>query len=337
MIIRVTQLDGALPNLALMRLAAWHRSQGDDVRWERGTTRRMDEPAYDVVYGSAIFTTSAKAVALFHSQFPGALIGGWGGDRLLRVEDIVPSQFTLADYSGHPNFTASIGYMMRGCRFKCGFCMVPKMEGAARSEGAASAIWRGLGHPKHIHALDNDFFGNPLWRERVEEIDAGGYRVCINQGINARLITDENAESIVRIAPWETNFKRHRLYSAWDNIGDEKVFFDGVDRLERAGWKPTWIMAYMLVGYDRRETWARIQHRFERMTERGIEPYPMVFGGDEKRPAPANYHELKRWQRYVRAGLWRTIPFAEYSTQRRRDPLPQLFGEAASPHSEPHQ
>ena len=31
MIVRLTQLDGTLPNLALMKLAHWHRSRGDVV------------------------------------------------------------------------------------------------------------------------------------------------------------------------------------------------------------------------------------------------------------------------------------------------------------------
>ena len=29
--VRITQLDGKLPNLALMKLAAWHKSRGDAV------------------------------------------------------------------------------------------------------------------------------------------------------------------------------------------------------------------------------------------------------------------------------------------------------------------
>ena len=33
--IKLVQLDGKLPNLALMRLAHWHRSQGDSVRLTR--------------------------------------------------------------------------------------------------------------------------------------------------------------------------------------------------------------------------------------------------------------------------------------------------------------
>jgi hypothetical protein len=314
-VVRITHLDGSLPNIALMRLAAWHHECGDDVRWERGTMRHLGEPDYDVVYGSAIFTTSAKAVEQLRQQFPGAIVGGWGGDRALRVEDTVPSQFSKMDYSGYPGFTASIGYSMRGCRFKCGFCMVPKMEGRARSNGPIDTIWRGEGHPKHVHLLDNDFFGNPAWQERVEEIVSGGFRVCINQGVNVRLLTDENAEAVARMVPRDTNFKRRRLYTAWDNIGDEAVFFDGIDRLEWAGWKPQWVMAYMLVGYDPRETWERIQHRFQRMTERGIDPYPMVhdrFAATK----PDHYRRLKRWQRYVRIGKWRSMPFEEYSTRR---------------------
>lgn len=315
-VVRITQLDGKLPNLALMRLAAWHREQGDDVRWERGTTRRLDEPDYDIVYGSAIFAETEKAVALFRLQFPGAIVGGTGGDRALRVQDIVPSQFTALDYSGYPDFTASIGYAMRGCRFKCGFCIVPKMEGAARANAAIGTIWRGDGHPKHIHLLDNDFFGNPAWRDVVAEIEAGSFKVCINQGINVRLLNDEQAEAIVRVAPWEDGFSRRRLYCAWDNIGDERVFFDGIDRLERAGWKPEWTMAYMLVGYDPRETWDRIWHRYNRMMDRGVMPYPMVFGGDDRRARPADYAQLKRFQRWIITGRHKFIPFEEYTTRR---------------------
>lgn len=29
--VRLTQLDGSLPNLALMKLSAWHKAQGDEV------------------------------------------------------------------------------------------------------------------------------------------------------------------------------------------------------------------------------------------------------------------------------------------------------------------
>lgn len=327
--VRVTQLDGKLPNLALMRLAAWHRECGDDVHWERGTTRRLEEPEYDRVYGSAIFSTSAKAVALFRSQFPKAIVGGSGGNPVIgpavRTECYVPTQFRGLDYSGFPRFTATLGYTSRGCRSKCKFCVVPSQEGEIYSAASIAQLWRGDPFPRHLHLLDNDFFGNPNWRSVVREIVNGGFRVCINQGVNVRRITDEAAEAVVAMITRDTNFNRRRLYVAWDNIGDERVFFQGIDRLERAGWKPSWTMAYMLVGFDRRETWERVQYRFDKMTDRGIEPYPMVFGGDQRTPRSPMYPRLKRWQRYVRTGKWRTMPFADYSTRRDHTPLPQLF------------
>ena len=40
MIVRLTQIDGDLPNIALMRLAAWHRSQGHEIQWRHGVPLR---------------------------------------------------------------------------------------------------------------------------------------------------------------------------------------------------------------------------------------------------------------------------------------------------------
>jgi hypothetical protein len=63
---------------------------------------------------------------------------------------------------------------------------VPKKEGKNRSAATIAEIWRGPPHAKHLHLLDNDFFGQPRdqWEARVDEIRAGGFRVCFNQGIN---------------------------------------------------------------------------------------------------------------------------------------------------------
>jgi len=74
--------------------------------------------------------------------------------------------------------------------------------------------------------------------------------------------------------------------------------------LERAGIPPTRLMAYMLIGYDPAETWDRIWHRFNKMVERGIRPYPMVFNRERK--------DLTRFQRWVIRGLYRIVPWAEY-------------------------
>jgi hypothetical protein len=74
-------------------------------------------------------------------------------------------------------------------------------------------------------------------------------------------------------------------------------------------------MVYMLVGYDKRETWERIWHRFHMMVSRGVEPYPMVF--DCRATDVARYRDLKRFQRWVVTGLYRAVPFADYDAGRK--------------------
>lgn len=387
MIVRLTQIDGTIPNLALMRLAAWHRSQGDEVVWNHGrpvppkrirpstATKRpvrpreqwpfrsnavmdysptVDEPRYDIVYASAIFETSEDRVAGFRAAWPDAIIGGSGGDRSLRVEDIVPTQFTEHDYSGYPDFRASIGYAMRGCRYACKFCVVPAQEGKARSASTIDAIWRGEGHPRRIHLLDNDFFGNPRWRETVEELNAGGFQVCINQGINVRALAgrpkapgvlgrlrrgeaddadlraiadaeeaaDEQCRALSSLKYKNDGFTRPTLYTAWDNLGDEAVFFEGVDRLERHGIPPHHLTVYMLVGYDPKETWERIMHRYRRMMERGVRPYPMVFGGERRISDPENWVRLKRFQAWVITGAHKACAFEDFNASHKPSPVP---------------
>jgi hypothetical protein len=60
--VRLTQLDGPLPNLALMKLAHWHKSRGDDVTLTRSIQPLLWESQYDKVYGSAIFRFSDQKI-----------------------------------------------------------------------------------------------------------------------------------------------------------------------------------------------------------------------------------------------------------------------------------
>jgi hypothetical protein len=293
--VRLTQIDGKLPNLALMKLAHWHRSHGDETHFTKHIEPDIFEPSYDRVYGSAIFSFSIERVQKFLTAFPGAIIGGT--HNLIdnkTVENIIGEiEYENYDYSILPRdnngrqFEASIGFTQRGCRLKCGFCVVPKKEGKPRSINRIDQIWRGGDNPKHLHLLDNDFFGQAReeWQARVNEIVDGKFRVCLNQGINVRMINDESAEAIAKMGYWDDSFRTRRLYTAWDNIGDEQRFFTGVDTLERHGIPPHHLLVYMLIGYDKRETWERLFYRFKRMADRYIMAYPMVYG-DRKRTLP---------------------------------------------------
>jgi hypothetical protein len=140
--------------------------------------------------------------------------------------------------------------------------------------------------------------------------------VCFNQGINIRLITEQAAEWIAKLPYYDDQFKTRRLYTAWDNLKDEGIFFRGVDTLERAGVPPTHLLVYMLVGYAKGETMDEIMYRFEKMTARGIRPYPMVYNNAD----PA----LKRFQRWVIRKYYTFVPFAEYNVNAKGRPSPDL-------------
>jgi hypothetical protein len=186
-------------------------------------------------------------------------------------------------------------------------------------------IWRGEPYPRHLHLLDNDFFGQPReqWQARIGEIKAGGFRVCFNQGINTRMIDDEAAAALASIPLYDDSFTRRRLYTAWDNLGDEERFFRGVDTLERHGIYPHSLLVYMLIGYDRKETWERVLYRFRRMTERGIRPFPMIYGLRDRTlplghaPTSLERRTLAQFQRWAIRRYYTVVDFAGYDVSAR--------------------
>lgn len=321
--VRLTQLDGKLPNLALMRLAHYWRQRRADIVFSRSPYRQPGEGKYDRVYGSTLFTFSKTRVDRFLAEFPDAVIGGTGTQDWVTLEEMLPGIEDEYDYSIYPEFDNSIGFLQRGCRLKCKFCVVPQKEGRPRTVKTVEQLWRGLGHPKRLHILDNDFFGVDSWQDNIEAIREGGFRVCLTQGINVRLINEEAAQALATVEYRDGKFKARRLYTAWDNVGQEKIFFRGVDMLEAAGIPPKHLMVYMLIGYDPREDWEAILYRFYRMVDRGVLPYPMVFDSDRR--------DLKDFQRWAVTGLYRRVPFNEYRPPRKDGWTPEHVPDAPPP------
>ena len=302
--VRLTQLDGKLPNLALMKLAHWRRSQGDEVYLARTPTPTLFEPAYDKVYASATFSWTQPVINRLRLAYPQAIVGGTGSDSTIEVEAIIGGEYEYYDYSIYPSYEYSIGFTQRGCRLKCGFCVVPKKEGKPRSVNTIHDIWR-EGTPRALLLLDNDFFGQDVWCDRIDEIKDGKFKVSWSQGINVRMITDETAAAIASVDYRDDSFQQKRLYTAWDNLGDEQRFFTGLERLNAAGIPSRHVMAYMLVGYKPGETMEDVLYRFHRLREAGCRPYPMIF---EKWRQP----ELRKFARWAIRRYYEFVPWEEY-------------------------
>ena len=303
--VRLTQLDGKLPNLALMKLSHFHKSQGDEVYFEKSINRGVFEPKYDSVLASAIFSTSQKKIEAFKQQFPQAIIGGTGTEDLkFTVENLIgENEYENYDYTIYPKFEHSIGFSQRGCRLRCKFCVVPQKEGKINLSKSVYDIWRGDGYPKKIHLLDNDFFGDADWKAKITEMIDGNFEICINQGINIRLINDDQAHYLAKLKYKDDQFKTKRIYTAWDNLRDEPIFTKGVNTMINAGIKPNHILVYFLCGYWEKETFEDVYERFSKIKEMGMIPYPMIYGENPL---------LKKFQRWVVTRLHQFVKWEDY-------------------------
>lgn len=313
------QVDGKIPNFALMRLSTWHKSKGDEIIFSRVFSDLWFVGKMDMVYASSIFVSSKLRRDAFAVRYPHAVVGGDGykpiwndltiigrnlGSNLREVIKDMDPDTLKPDYSLYPWFEASLGYSQRGCRLDCGFCRMKTREGEARQVATLRSIWRGDPYPKNIHLLDNDFFGQAEWREQLEEAIKYNFKVCFNQGINIRLINGEQAEVLSRVFYADDQFKVRRLYTAWDNLGDERIFKAGVETLNRAGIPAKHLMVYMLVGFRKGETIEEVMYRFNEMVALGCRPYPMVFDASNK--------ELKRFQAWVIRRYYQFIPWKDF-------------------------
>lgn len=123
------------PNLALMKLSAWHKAQGDEVEWWWGFSE------YDRVYMSKVFDET------YTPDIPEPLNAkeivkggtGYGLDNKLpdEIEHIYP------DYLLYPELTkdTAYGFLTRGCPRGCHFCIVAGKEGRKSVKVADLSEW----------------------------------------------------------------------------------------------------------------------------------------------------------------------------------------------------
>ena len=97
------------PNLALCKIASYHRSKGDDVEWYQG----LFGCEYDLVYMAKVFSFSPDYQEYVNAKK--VIKGGTGYD----VHSILPQEIDdcQPDYSIYPHIPndVSYGFLTRGC------------------------------------------------------------------------------------------------------------------------------------------------------------------------------------------------------------------------------
>lgn len=182
--IALVDVDGRNPNLALMKLSAWHKAQGDSVEWYSPLFSRPDK-----IYASKVFTFTQDYIDYAYGD-PEPVRGGTGYDPAVRLPYEV--ERTLPDYSIYPEWGSALGFLTRGCIRNCQWCIVPRKEGALQVVDDIERIAAGR---RDVVLLDNNFLAAPgeFIREQLEKAARLGLRLDFNQGLDARLMTTDNA------------------------------------------------------------------------------------------------------------------------------------------------
>lgn len=289
--IGIYDVDSTIPNLALMRLSRFHKENGDNV--EMYNPLWLD--TYDKIYASTVFNFSDKSLLIPERME----IGGTGfsikKNLPQEVEDCVPD-YTIYGYKH------SLGFTMRGCRFVCKFCVVPEKEGRPKSNNTIQEIWTNK-KSNFLVLLDNDFFGNPEWQDRIKEIKDYNLKVNFSQGLNIRIITEDQAKALASVNFSTISGKTKSVHFAWDRLKDERLIDDGIERCIKAGIKPYQMSFYVLIGFD--STPEEDYHRVMKLKNYGCDPYVMPYNKKD--------HYQKSFARWVNhKAIFNSVKWKDY-------------------------
>ena len=282
MTIGLIDVDGHnFPNLALMKLSAWHKAQGDTVEWWWGFGE------YDRVYMSKVFDATYSADQPEPLNTREVIRGGTGYGLDNRLPDEV--EHIYPDYSIYPELTkeTAYGFLTRGCPRTCGFCIVAGKEGRASVKVAdIDQWWRGQ---KYIKLLDPNLLACPEHMDLMGQLVDSGAWVDFTQGLDIRLTNARNVELIQHI-------KTQTVHFAWDDPAQDLTEhfrrfkeLSGIKDYRKLG-------VYVLTNYGDGETVAeKVENALRRiypLRDLGYNPYVMIF---DKPSAPQEIRLLQRW------------------------------------------
>lgn len=287
--IGLIDVDGHnFPNLALMRISAWHKAQGDTVEWWWS-----DFEHYDIVYMSKIFSNAytkdrpepmnADRVIKGGTGYCISLIDGkevFDKTKNFALPDEVEKMFP--DYSIYPQYDFAIAMTSRGCPNGCAFCHVAAKEGLCATKVAnVSDFWNGQ---KRIEVLDPNITACSEKRDLFRQYRETKAAINFNQGLDIRLLDDEDINDL--------NAMRLRdIHFAWDN---PKV--DLTDKFRRYAAKTkhrphgSFGTVYVLTNFN--STIEEDLQRIYTLRGLGFDPDVRIYN---KPHAPKEIRQLQRW------------------------------------------
>jgi organic radical activating enzyme len=283
------------PNLALMKISAWHKAQGDTVEWWNGLKY------YDRVYQSKVFDATYTADNDFCIQADEVIKGGTG----YGLDNALPPEIehTFPDYSLYGITNTAYGFLTRGCPRACPFCIVAEKEGLNSVKVAdVSEWWNGQ---KTIKLLDPNILACRDHMDLLKQLADTKAKVDITQGADCRMLTEDNINALNKV-----NIKM--LHFAWDLMDQSDKVLKGLELYAKHGaiQDERKRKVYVLTNFS--TTMEENLYRIYKLREMQYDPYVMIF---DKPHAPREVRKLARWVNNKR--IWRTVErFEDYGARR---------------------
>lgn len=275
--IGLIDVDGHnFPNLALMKISAYHKAIGDTVEW------CFPMSHYDIVYQAKVFDGTYSPDIEWIPNADKVIKGGtgYGLDNKLpyNIEHIYP------DYALYPDLTkdTAYGFLTRGCPRGCGYCVVAAKEGRKSYKVAdLDEFWRGQ---KNIELLDPNLLACRGHLDLLEQLVESKACVNFNQGLDIRLTNEDNIRLLNAIKVKEIHF-------AWDNPEDNlKPYFERYKGLAKHKPHGKYGTVYCLTNFG--STMEENLYRIYTLRDLGYDPYVMIY---DKPSAPMEIKDLQRW------------------------------------------
>ena len=259
------------PNLALMKISAWHKQRGDHVEWWNGLMH------YDRVYKSKIFTEQYSLDMDFCINADEVIKGGTGYDLVNRLPDEIEHSFP--DYDLYNIKDRAFGHLTRGCPRNCPFCIVSEKEGNVHTVADLDEFWRGQ---KEIVLMDSNITASKDCERLFKDLVKTGSLINFEGGLDVRFMTEEKASLI-------NEMRVSMIHFAWDNY--EMETFEKLKRIRPLLMQDfKHIRVYVLTNFN--TSHGQDLERIYKLREIGCDPFVMVF---EKQTAPKRTKRLQRW------------------------------------------
>lgn len=319
--IGLIDVDGKLPNYALMKISSYYKQLGEQVEFVKADTGKK---TYEKVYASAILESSrGKCEKLLEYYGDRLELGGTGWDKkkdllpeidcmkpdydLYKAEDIYPRLSGIMTAKRKKEkaeqiVKAGIGFTSRGCVNNCSFCFVPEKEGAFRQDSEIRDLINPRSNILILH--DNNITADPFCIDKLHEIRDRKLIVDINQGCDIRLMTPEIAQALKEV------HHLRALHYSWDLMGAEKNILSGIDILKN--YIPVAKhMCFCLVGFN--TSFEEDMYRVHKLVEKGVRPYIMRY--NERR----DDIRLNHFARWINAFIYKAVPDFETYEPWKRD------------------